>query len=67
LNTDPSFAIPITANEIACQTAQENAGRHNRHEEDIELATTHIVAPAVESLEKAGFKVSCVMVTLPKR
>lgn len=40
------------------QTAEENAKRHKRREEEIELATNRIVAPAIESLEKSGFKAS---------
>ena len=38
------------------QTAEENATRHKRREEEIETATSRIVAPAVAALEKAGFK-----------
>lgn len=38
------------------QTPEENEQRHNRREEEIELATTRIVTPAVEALHKAGFK-----------
>lgn len=37
------------------QTAEENAQRHKRREEEIDLATTRIVQPAVEKLQKAGF------------
>jgi len=40
------------------QTAEENEQRHKRREEEIELATTRIVEPAVEALKKAGFKAS---------
>lgn len=40
------------------QTAEENAQRHKRREEEIELATTRIVDPAVAALKKAGFKAS---------
>lgn len=40
------------------QTAEENEKRHNRREEEIELATTRIVDPAVAALKEAGFKVS---------
>ena len=43
------------------QTAEENAQRHKRREEEIELATKRIVAPAVQSLEKAGFTASGVV------
>ncbi|MGB7243624.1 MAG: universal stress protein [Sulfitobacter sp.] len=40
------------------QTAEENEQRHNRREEEIELATSRIVEPAVTALKKAGFKAS---------
>jgi nucleotide-binding universal stress UspA family protein len=40
------------------QTAEENEQRHNRREEEIELATTRFVEPAVNALKKAGFKAS---------
>lgn len=36
------------------QTAEENAERHKRREEEIATATTRVVDPAVESLSKAG-------------
>ncbi len=38
------------------QTPEENEQRHKRREEEIELANTRIVTPAVEALQKAGFK-----------
>lgn len=37
------------------QTAEENAQRHKRREEEIALATTRIVTPAVEALTQAGY------------
>lgn len=37
------------------QTAEENATRHKRREEELALANTRIVEPAVEALKKAGF------------
>lgn len=40
------------------QTAEENAKRHKRREEEIALATARIVDPAVEALTEAGFKAS---------
>lgn len=40
------------------QTAEENAKRHKRREEEIDLATSRVVEPAVSALEKAGFKAS---------
>ncbi len=38
------------------QTAEENEMRHKRREEEIEIATNRVVAPAVAQLEAAGFK-----------
>lgn len=38
------------------QTPEENEKRHQRREEEIEMATSRIVTPAVEALQKAGFK-----------
>lgn len=40
------------------QTAEENEKRHARREEEIAIATTRIVTPAVKSLTDAGFKAS---------
>ena len=40
------------------QTPEENEQRHNRREEEIELATTRIVEPIVNGLKEAGFKAS---------
>jgi len=40
------------------QTAEENAQRHKRREEEIALAKSRIVDPAVKKLEGAGFKAS---------
>jgi nucleotide-binding universal stress UspA family protein len=40
------------------QTAEENAQRHKRREEEIALATARIVDPAVAALKAAGFKAS---------
>lgn len=37
------------------QTPEENEMRHKRREEEIELATTRIVDPAVKELQDAGF------------
>ncbi|WP_390911200.1 universal stress protein [Pseudosulfitobacter sp. SM2401] len=37
------------------QTAEENAQRHKRREEEIALATSRIVEPALQSLKDAGF------------
>ncbi len=38
------------------QTAEENARRHQRREEEIALASTRIVDPAIAALKEAGFK-----------
>jgi len=40
------------------QTAEENAQRHKRRDEEIALATSRIVEPAVAALKEAGFKAS---------
>jgi nucleotide-binding universal stress UspA family protein len=40
------------------QTPEENAERHKRREEEIALATSRIVEPAVNSLKEAGFSAS---------
>lgn len=40
------------------QTAEENEQRHNRREEEIKLAETRIVDPAVAALKAAGFNAS---------
>ena len=37
------------------QTAEENAQRHKRREEEIALATSRIIEPAVAALKEAGF------------
>lgn len=37
------------------QTAEENAMRHKRREEEIETASTRVVEPAVKALQDAGF------------
>ena len=38
------------------QTPEENEQRHKRREEEIELATTRIIEPAVAKLKDAGFE-----------
>lgn len=38
------------------QTPEENEQRHHRREEEIELATSRIVAPALAALKEAGFE-----------
>lgn len=40
------------------QTAEENALRHKRRKEEIEIATTRVVDPAVKSLTDDGFTAS---------
>ncbi len=42
----------------AFQTPEENEQRHKRREEEIEVAMSRIVTPAVTALQKAGFKAS---------
>lgn len=37
------------------QTAEENERRHKRRDEEIETATSRVVAPAVNTLKEAGF------------
>ncbi len=37
------------------QTAEENEQRHKRREEEIALATSRIVDPAIKALQDAGF------------
>lgn len=37
------------------QTPEENALRHKRREEEVDLATSRIVTPAVDTLKAAGF------------
>lgn len=39
------------------QTPEENALRHKRREEEVELATTRVVTPAVDALKAEGFAV----------
>jgi nucleotide-binding universal stress UspA family protein len=43
------------------QTAEENERRHKRREEEIDIATTRVVAPALKTLEEAGFKATGVV------
>ncbi len=43
------------------QTPEENEKRHKRREEEIEIATSRIVSPAVESLTQSGFKATGVV------
>lgn len=38
------------------QTAEENAQRHKRREEEIALATSRVIKPAVDALTAAGMK-----------
>ncbi|NIZ13090.1 universal stress protein [Phaeobacter sp. HF9A] len=37
------------------QTAEENDKRHKRREEEIQIATSRVVSPAVKALTDAGF------------
>ena len=43
------------------QTAEENEKRHKRREEEIEIATSRVVQPAVSSLTESGFKATGVV------
>ena len=43
------------------QTAEENEQRHKRREEEIEIATTRVVAPAIKALEEGGFSATGVV------
>ena len=43
------------------QTAEENAQRHKRREEEISIATDRVVTPAVASLEQAGHNVRAIV------
>jgi len=43
------------------QTAEENAQRHKRREEEISVAKERVVDPAVSSLEAAGHKVRAIV------
>ena len=43
------------------QTPEENAQRHKRREEEVDLATSRIVTPAVEALREAGFQAQVVV------
>ncbi|WP_050605297.1 universal stress protein [Ruegeria sp. 6PALISEP08] len=38
------------------QTPEENALRHKRREEEVDLATSRVVTPAVDALKAAGFE-----------
>lgn len=40
------------------QTAEENAQRHKRREEELNLATSRIIEPALKELDAEGFKAS---------
>lgn len=45
----------------AFQTAEENAQRHKRREEEIEAATSRVVQPAVDALNADGFSATGVV------
>ncbi|UYV39299.1 universal stress protein [Rhodobacteraceae bacterium D3-12] len=49
-------AYVINWSPFAFQTAEENEQRHKRREEEVEIATSRVIAPALKSLEGAGFK-----------
>ena len=41
------------------QNAQENEVRHNRREEEIEIAKTRVLDPIIKSLKAEGFDADC--------
>ena len=49
-------AFVIEWSPYSFQTAEENAERHKRREEEIDAAQSRIVQPAVESLKTDGFE-----------
>ena len=49
-------AYVIEWSPFSFQTAEENAQRHKRREEELALATTRIIDPAIKGLTDAGFK-----------
>jgi nucleotide-binding universal stress UspA family protein len=49
-------AYVIEWSPFSFQTAEENAKRHQRREEELEIATTRILDPATKSLIAEGFK-----------
>jgi nucleotide-binding universal stress UspA family protein len=51
-------AYVIEWSPFSFQTAEENATRHKRREEEIETAQTRIIAPALAKLADAGFTAS---------
>ncbi len=60
-NCEVLVAYIVEWSPYSFQTAEENAERHKRREEEIELATSRIVDPAVEALKAAGFAASGVV------
>ncbi len=48
-------AYVIEWSPFAFQTADENAQRHKRREEEIELAQTRVIDPAINKLKEDGF------------
>ncbi|WP_158969564.1 universal stress protein [Chachezhania sediminis] len=56
-----TVAYVIEWSPFTFQTAEENEKRHKRREEEISIATTRIVAPAVDALKEAGFNASGVV------
>ncbi len=49
-------AYVIEWSPFSFQTQEENAERHKRREEEITMATTRIIDPALEKLNDAGLK-----------
>jgi nucleotide-binding universal stress UspA family protein len=54
-------AYVIEWSPFSFQTAEENAMRHQRREEEIDIATKRILEPAMKALKDDGFKVSGVL------
>ena len=54
-NCELLVAYVIEWSPFTFQTPEENAQRHKRREEELEIARTRIVEPAVKTLTDAGF------------
>lgn len=55
-NSTLIVAYVIEWSPFTFQTAEENEKRHKRREEEIKIATTRVVTPAVEKLNDAGIQ-----------
>lgn len=54
-------AYVIEWSPFSFQTAEENAKRHQRREEEIEIATSRILEPSIKALSDEGFKATGVI------